>query len=163
MSTLSVDTITEKTTGNGVKIAGHVLQVLQATSTTQTSTNSGDRVFSDVTGMSQSITPTSTDSKILVRINISFYINANNESGLVRIVRGSTSIYDHIANLGYTGSSAQAGGVASFEFLDSPSTTSATTYKLQMARNYATGTFSINETFDSNATGSSITLMEIGG
>lgn len=163
MSTLSVDTITEQTTGGGVKIAGHVLQVLQATSTTQTSINSGDRVFSDVTGMSQSITPTSTDSKILVRINISFYINANNESGLVRIVRGNTTIYDHIANLGYTGSSAQSGGVASFEFLDSPSTTNATTYKLQMARNYATGTFSINETFDSNATGSSITLMEIGG
>ena len=74
-------------------------------------------------------------------------------------------IYSDIHNVGYTGNSDQSGGIATFEYLDSPATTSATTYKLQAARNYGVSgsSFTINTTFDSQATGSSITLMEIAG
>ena len=64
MSTLKVDTITEKTSGNGVQIAGHVIQVVSTTSTTSTTMtaiNTWTNIEPTVT-----ITPTSTSSKILI-------------------------------------------------------------------------------------------------
>ncbi len=165
-STLIVDEIQGATTAANVKMpAGAVLQVIQAHTTTETAINSGERAYSDVAGVTAAITPKYSDSKVLVRIMVSYYHNGQSDSGALRILRGSTVVYDDIHNIGYTGNSDQSGGVTTFEYLDSPSTTSATTYKLQAARNYgASGaTFVVNTTFDSQATGSSITLMEIAG
>ena len=61
MSTLFVDTINEKTNGNGVQIPGHVLQVVEGTRTDGTNTNSASYVDA---GLSAAITPKSTSSKV---------------------------------------------------------------------------------------------------
>ena len=63
MSTLNVDNISEYTSGNGVEIPGHILQVVQGTIATQASRTSSTHAD---TGLSVSITPKATSSKILV-------------------------------------------------------------------------------------------------
>ena len=166
MSTLSVDTIQGQTTAANVKMpAGAVLQVLQANTTTQTQFATGERAFSDITGLSQVITPKYSDSKVLIRAMISYYQNNVSDCGALRIMRDSTEVYADIHSVGYTGGSNQTGNVVMIEYLDSPSTTSATTYKIQAARNYGSSgaAFTVNTTFDSQPTGSNITLMEIAG
>ena len=69
MSILKVDTINEKTSGNGVYIPGHVIQTVSKTFQNVTSTTSTS--FIDVTGGSLAITPKSTSSKIHVQFNFS--------------------------------------------------------------------------------------------
>ena len=123
MSTLSVDTITEQTTGGGVKIAGHVIQVVQGTFSTQTdSTNNG----AVATGLSVNITPKYNNSKILVKYSLPLRngVNSNNYI-LAYLYRDSSSI-------GTTGiikadGSAKTSHVSA-EVLDSPATTSQITY-----------------------------------
>ena len=66
MSTINVDTISEYTSSNGVYIAGHILQVVQGTFSTQSSSTSGTHAD---TGLSVAITPKSTSSKILVPVS----------------------------------------------------------------------------------------------
>ena len=63
MSTLFVDTINEKTSGNGVQIPGHVIQVVNHSYTTNTSTTGG---YVDAGSSSFTITPTSATNKILI-------------------------------------------------------------------------------------------------
>ena len=157
--------------------AGKVLQVLSTTKTDTFSTTSGSKV--DVTGLSLAITPSSSSNKILItgRLNI----------GLVRtapylypifILRGSTEIGIHDAASNRT--RAHTGGQwpcassdptvdYSIEFLDSPSTTSETTYKVQIFSESG-GTAYVNRgneaDGDSAITGrfaSTFTLMEIAG
>jgi hypothetical protein len=150
--------------------AGSVLQVLQAVKTNIFSTaTTGSWV--DITDVSVSITPTSATSKVMVLFNVTF---APADTGGLRIVRNSTAIGvgDSLGSNTYQGTSS---GIAvingdksaptSGMYLDSPSTTSATTYKVQVW-NYS-GTSYINRPVNaSNAsyTGSSIstiTVMEI--
>ena len=165
-STLIVDNIQGATTAANVKMpAGAILQVLQTNTTTATTISSGTRVFSDVSGLSQVITPKYSDSKVLIRCMISFFQSDHSDCGALRIMRGSTEIYGGIHSVGYSGGDNQQGNVVMIEYLDSPSTTSATTYKIQAARNYgaSSASFTVNTTFDSQPTGSNITLMEIAG
>jgi hypothetical protein len=136
---------------------GSVLQVVQATYSTSTSTTSS--TFTDL-GLSASITPTSSSSKILaIACLSSVYKNGANASVGVNIVRGSTEIVKFSENtLSYTNTSGASGVSATMNYLDSPSTTSSTTYKIQFKNGSATGTnVTIN---DSNVT-STLTLMEI--
>ena len=94
--------------------------------------------FTDITGMSLSITPAATSSKVLVQ----FHINVSNKSNgalHLRLMRDSTAICvgDASSSRGpvtVMGAAVQHGNdmkVRSMVFLDSPNTTSATTYKLQ--------------------------------
>ena len=85
MSTLSVDTITEQTTNNGVQITGHVIQVVSTTKTDNFSMS--NQTYTDVTGLNATITPKSTSSKILAKA----YVNLggqNNYYAVGRIARG---------------------------------------------------------------------------
>ena len=66
MSILKVDTINEKTSGNGVAIPGHVIQVKQTVLADTFSTAIGPN-FAEITDFRTLITPTSTNSKILVK------------------------------------------------------------------------------------------------
>jgi len=153
---------------------GSVLQVVQTVKSDTFSMSS--TTFADITGLSVSITPTSSSSKILVLFSATVGIaQISAYSGGVRLVRGSTSIYVGDAN----GSRTQASGwvwngsstynmyVLSGSFLDSPATTSSTTYKLQLASGYSGQLVYINRdpnNNDVNYTGvvpSQITLMEI--
>ena len=116
---------------------GNIIQVVQATSDTKTSTTSTSYVD---TPLSASITPSATSSKILIRYNITVAMGSNSNIAFFQILRGSTVIGNgnqgssrtkcHSALRGQH-SDNNPHGVTSGEFLDTPSTTSATTYKIQ--------------------------------
>jgi hypothetical protein len=152
-------------------------QIIQVVSTTKTDTFSSTttNAFTDITGLSVSITPTSSSNTILVMVSVQG-INAGSNT-YFRLVRGSTAI-----GVGTTTGSRSAVsssnihinslGVnhlfgSSFQFLDSPSSTSSTTYKIQFITDAATTYINrtVNDT-DALYTGrsqSTITVMEIKG
>jgi hypothetical protein len=161
--------------------AGAVLQVVSTTKSDTSSISAAKGVWSDVPSLSVSITPISASSKILVtgQIMISTQGGYPGYSG-VRILRGATAIGVGDA----AGSRAQVsanvlidvtGGAAiatfPYSFLDSPSTTSLTTYKIQVQQYVSSGTattFINRTTNDTDDTPfvrgvSVITLMEIAG
>ena len=156
--------------------AGAVLQVVSTPKTDTFSTSSTS--FTDITGLSVNITPTSTSSKVLVFMDCKI-ASANNVTAFVRIMRGSTVIYvgddagDRIsATMGNSDDpSDQFPFQMSGMFLDSPSTTSQVTYKIQISSEGSgnTGTVFLNRSqadTDNNQQGryaSSITVWEIAG
>jgi hypothetical protein len=117
--------------------AGSVLQVLQ-TIKTDTWSNATQNTWNDVTGLSVSITPSSSSNKILVIGNINYAAGSNT---YYRIVRGSTEIcvgdtagsrISATGSSGYNSADGNVGKTGAFNYLDSPSTTSSTTYKIQV-------------------------------
>jgi hypothetical protein len=107
---------------------GTVLQVVTGTTTTQTSTGSG--TYSDA-GLSASITPKSTSSKVLVFAQLNWYNSSTNKMNF-NLVRGSTQI-NETNPLGGDANNLDSGHFLTV--LDSPATTSATTYKVQFKTN----------------------------
>ena len=156
---------------------GKILQVKQAVKSDRQTIQSTTLV--DITGMSVSITPSSTSNKILV--DYSLVVFANAQYYTMRLLRGSDStIFIGDQNANATSQSRGAFGTyqASYvnamtvaqKFLDSPNTTSATTYKLQAHcpydSSYIIGINSAvnqdNYTYMTNCV-SSITVMEVAG
>ena len=148
------------------------VQVIQTIKTDTFSTTSGS--LTDITGMSVTITPTSASNKILVQYSIGQLIpNASAVYG-VALLRGSTVIGAGATAgsriLVSTGSISEGdrGSGQFFTFLDSPATTSATTYKLQIYVNGGWTVFLNRSQTDSdnttyNRSASTITVMEISG
>ena len=133
---------------------GKVLQIVQSTKSTATSTTSGSLVDAN---LSATITPSSTSSKILCLLS-----SPNGADGggddvgtVMALLRGSTEISRHIQ---YVHGGAEIYGSQTINYLDSPSTTSATTYKAQFAA-YGGGTSRFVNSTDYSA---SLILMEIG-
>jgi hypothetical protein len=130
----------------------------------------------DITGLSVTITPTSASNKILILCHIGVGGNFWNTGGtVINLVRGATNILLPTSN-GYSvffnaWSSSLAntyfhGTVIPLVYLDSPATTSATTYKLQVGNNSGADTGYINRTIQdqvNSRTTSTITVMEISG
>jgi len=128
---------TASDTLDSLKRAGNIIQVVQSTKTdTTTSTASS---FADLTGLSATITPTFSTSKILFQYVIPF---SHRQSYVhFRLVRGSTPIFvaDAASNRSQTTYGTWANNddgdyitkLFSGLFLDSPATTSAVTYKIQ--------------------------------
>ena len=141
--------------------AGQVLQVVNATYTPLTGTSSS--TFSD-TGLTATITPKFSTSKILIFVtHAGSRKNTNITTLATRLLRGSTVINYIDDNGGSTGTTTtNSFGATGGSFLDSPATTSATTYKTQFASNANTALVYINDYSANNAT-STITLMEIAG
>src|SRR5210317_2355195 len=157
---------------------GKILQVVQASKTDTTSTASVDS-FVDL-GLSASITPTSTSNKILVMVSIGRAVS--NSTGFrmapFRILRGSTAIGVGDAEgvrlqsnfIIFHTNDANYGGAGAYQYLDSPSTTSSTTYKIQWTGqagetwylHRSTGNTNSTDTIHSRAA-SHITLMEVAG
>ena len=148
-------------------VGGKVLQLVQGTYSTATTIAS--TTFTD-TGLSLSITPTLSTSNILVIVNQSTYVqrdSAETSSGL-QIVRDATAVFTlpSAASAGarYIGVSGQSfvatAGVDAMTYLDSPATTSATTYKTQAKVQATTSNGSL--TAQPNSIPSVITLLEIG-
>jgi hypothetical protein len=155
MSTLYVDKITEKTAGNGVQIPGHVVQVVNGTTSTPVSTTSS--TYAD-TGLTATITPSSTTSKILVQANIPDAHNGATVSLLyLNLVRGSTQLIEFVRHGDFNSGVSIVTYGGSTSYLDSPSTTSATTYKVQFRVHSSGGS---QHLFLNNSVGT-ITLMEI--
>jgi len=154
---------------------GKILQVVQTTKTDTFSTTTAIPSFTTVTGVSATITPSATSSKILVMVNGGIGNGGTNYSMGVNLLRGSTSIYQGDARGSSTRASAFAKNVGAtggceqyaINYLDSPNTTSATTYALQ-AGTESGGTAVIG---GSSASGGSfngsvptnIILMEVSG
>jgi len=164
----------------GVAQKGSVLQVVSTTKTDTFSTTSTS--FTALTGLSVSITPTATTSKILASVFLSYGANNEFTRGKFQLLRDSTAVGIGDAEgvrlraMGsmFTGSGSNARmsdeqGSASSQFLDSPATTSATTYSVSVAA--SAGTLFINTSSNnSNTTNpsnarlvSTITLMEVAG
>ena len=154
--------LTNVTSAGIPKGAGQVLQVKRGVLTSPYNTTGS---YAD-TGLEVSITPTSSSSTIYIVCHCNVYAAANKGLG-VRFARGSTSIYDpsaaHTNGNPYLYYHADAGGYSnlSFDYIDSPATTSAITYKVQ-AR-YYNGTTARLNTDDGTDASSSITVMEIAG
>ena len=137
--------------------SGSVLQVVSA-NVGGSSVISSSSTYSD-TGISATITPSFSTSKILIIVNVTgCKKEANNTYLALKLLRNSTSLLDFEREGGYNNStSLQEFGGTGCSYLDSPSTTSSTTYKIQMASVTNQVQVSIN-----NSSGySSITLMEI--
>jgi hypothetical protein len=172
-----------QTNGSGVLSfasgGGKVLQVIQVTKTdTQSFTGSGGdnpETFNDITNLSASITPSSTSSKILILANVMGYSDNNS---FLSVFRGATNLAVPTSPSGRTPafsgdfqqeSSHSLGNVLTLpiKYLDSPSTTSSTTYKLGITI-WSTATVYINRSSNDGNFGwqprgvSSLILMEIG-
>ena len=170
-------------TGDGLATsglpAGTVLQVVQVAKTDTFTTNNTS--YTDVTGLSLSITPSSTSNKILFMADLSVggADGSDDNHVFVQMVRGSTALNigdasgshrkrgTHVINNGLAGQMFHCSSC----FLDSPSTTSATTYKIQMLTTASGITACVNRSgrdsdssagHDGNAS-STITAMEIAG
>jgi hypothetical protein len=151
---------------------GHVLQVVSVTKTDVFTTTS--TTFSDVTGLSVSITPSSTSSKILVTGSVNIgSLGFTTNAAFMRLRRDSTDIAlgDTAASRvrSYTGSGTDPALMpsSSVNYLDSPNTVSAVTYKIQLASNVSGVLVGVNRwgndadnVFTTRGI-STITLMEI--
>jgi hypothetical protein len=136
---------------------GKVLQVVSATYGTETGSSSSS--FAD-TNTTATITPSAATSKILVLVAQTGIIKVDtNTNAAFKLLRGGTDLIKFEDAAGETNSAAKNGiGGTSTCYLDSPNTTSATTYKTQFRSGGNTGFIYINN----NATFSTITLLEIG-
>jgi hypothetical protein len=143
--------------------AGNVLQVVQGSTSTDIIISTS--TYAD-TGLSASITPTSTSSKILVIISQSFQTQRSSNDDAItamRIVRDTTTVVTYNRVHGIRAGTGAGGfainiGYATPVYLDSPNTTSAITYKTQFSLSFGT-----NSVANSSSTVSTITLMEIAG
>ena len=138
--------------------SGKVLQVVSASINTETSSSS--TTYAD-TNLTAAITPSASNSKVLVLVNQnSIGKNSSDNAGKIQLVRGSTALNMFENDFGRDGSSGlNIVGGTGYGFLDSPSTTSETTYKTQFA---CSVTAASSIFVQHNSTHSSMVLMEIG-
>jgi hypothetical protein len=164
--------VTGKVTNASMPI-GSVVQVVQAS--TSSNFDSTSTTYAD-SNLTASITPTSATSKILVLVNQHIFATGGAAVGYgfqtnagVKLVRGATDLVTPSNDSGGKGSIFLSTGVApasgiiviagyvSFTYLDSPATTSSTTYKTQVAL----GTSGMSHAYANSSNPSFITLMEI--
>ena len=160
----------------GLNVTGSVLQVKQAVTDATWSTTS--TTLTDVTGMSVSITPSATSSKILVIVDA--HIGYDVYAGVFHLLRDTTKIYagaGGVSRCGLFSNYYEGSGGTQYtllpltaNYLDSPATTSSITYKLQGSSFNSSHTSYLNrthanisETNRDGLTASSITVMEIAG
>lgn len=143
---------------------GKVLQVVYGSYATEVSSSSS--TYAD-TGLTATITPTSATSQILVIVSQQGVLKtAGNSVNRVRLqlLRGATTILKMGDSTAFTNTAIdnQIGTVSS-TYLDSPATTSATTYKTQIASGNNTAGVRAQHYYDDSAAAvSTITLLEIG-
>jgi hypothetical protein len=142
--------------------AGVVLQTVSTTYSTQTSINTTGSWTNS--GLSLVITPKFTTSKILILVNQNYWIsNSSNgvSSGALQILKNGSAIYTPNPYVLVSANTTEYGGYCNLTYLDSPATTSATTYTTQQIINTASGTTTFST--QRNNCISSITLLEIAG
>jgi len=163
MSTLYVDNL-QPNLESRVLIPGHVVQVVSVNYDTETTTTS--TTFSD-TGLSATITPSSSSSKILILTRQSAWIERSggeSVSGWINLLRDGTQINQTFLenrSLLNNDSDRSVTNVVSECYLDSPNTTSAVTYKTQQKVNFTTASPQISTQKGGTTYFSTITLMEI--
>jgi hypothetical protein len=163
--------VADSSTATGLKWAapaggGKVLQVVSATTTTSTVIASTTMTDTTITA---TITPTASTSKILILMSANTYTKrtSSNSGSAAKLLRGASAIQSFDVNT-YSWTFLSAAGSTdahlinqqSIVYLDSPATTSATTYKLQSRTDSTSNSGSV--TYQNGGTPSTITLMEIG-
>ena len=154
-----------KTNGSGVLSwaaagGGKILQIVTASSTSVDQSPSANDTWTDV-APTATITPSSTDSKILI-VSSSGCIGKQLYSAAIRVLRGSTSIKEWWT---YTSDASEYNPIGiTYMYIDSPSTTSATTYKFQIYadNNYDKMYFNYGGSGSSSLNTSEVYLMELG-
>ena len=133
MSILKVDTINEKTSGNGVHIAGHVIQFKHFSGTSQTDVNSNGNYFTVHTDSTFSITPKFSTSLIAIRHYAGGLVQ-NCSSAYLRVQRNGSTILENDRH-GFQNLPSNWSPINwSFQFIDTPSSTSALTYTIQVRK-----------------------------
>jgi hypothetical protein len=151
-----------------------IVQIAQVVKTDPFSTTSNVPTFVDVTGLSVTITPSSASNRILILSTFQMASSVATVVASARLMRDSTAIFIGDANASNARASAALGlsqtysaagnGIA---FLDAPATTSAVTYKIQMAKGEGGGTVYMNRSGDGDgstnrsATPASLIVMEV--
>ena len=139
--------------------SGTVLQVI--TGSTATSATSTVSTYAD-TGLTATIIPTSSSNKILVIVNQQGCQKYGANTGLsLKLFRGTTELIKFEGQLGINSNTSYDfnGGGCGVTYLDAPSTTSATTYKTQLANRNSAGGVGVQ----ADSATSTITLIEIAG
>jgi len=168
MSQLKVNSIIPVSgvpSSGGDAFGGGIIQIVYQDTTSQVSESSGNFVDSGVTA---TITPTSSSNKILVVASMQWMIlrESTETSGRFKLLRGSTAIATytgcvHIEAAVTSQSRIISKGGYTIQHIDSPATTSATTYKVQFGT-YHTGN-SAEMRISNDSTPSCIALMEVSG
>ena len=130
------------------------------TGSTSTEVTSASTTFVD-TNLTATITPTSASNNILIVVTHQecMKTSANSQNRIkMRLMRDASSIQTIATDFLFTNTALFLFGSLSTQFLDSPATTSATTYKTQFANNNASSAVSVQ---DDNAGQSFITLYEV--
>ena len=167
--------------GNGSQLTG-VIQVVQAVKTDVfIGTAPNNTTFTAITGLSATITPKSTSSKILIMTSINYDSTRSNSGGGFAIFRNGSRLdgavgaangnnYRVFGDFGANANADQSGMNRAFQVVDSPSTTSATTYDIRFTQDGNSFTTYINKARYDDSSGaqtddgrfaSSIVLMEI--
>ena len=165
---------------SGTGIGGGIIQVKSATITN--TFDNDQETFADVTGVTVTITPTRSDSKMLVMYNGCAGVESTNRFGHLRVVRVIGGTTNTTIYVGDQGESNQARASSSFAtpfnymlqqfsgtFMDSPATTNAVIYKMQVAAGDQGYTVNIGKEhgnsneFSRARTPTSITVMEVSG
>lgn len=142
---------------NALRGAFRILQVV--TGTTSTAVDSSSATLAD-TGLTATITPQSSSSKILVYVTHPqcFKSSGNTFNCLkMSLLRGATEVQTISTVLGFNGVLQEAYFGLSSAYLDSPATTSATTYKTQFASRFGAALLRVQ----ADGSASTIVLMEV--
>ena len=146
----------------GLNTTGSVLQVVHGQDDQYTATSSGT---SSITGITATITPSNTSSKILVVIGINgINSNAQQLAGQFELKKNGSSLKSLSTIAGWNGTSNVSEGAISATYYDSPSSTDALTYAIYFNIAAGSGTIRYNNYSSGNGTTlSTITLIEIAG
>lgn len=157
----------------GVGVAPAILQVQSTTKSDAFSTNSTS--YTDVTGLAVTITPSSTSSKIFVTLDSNEDIQTAVTEVYFQVTRNGTAIgiADAAGSRTRNGvylvdRSADEPEIVAYSFLDSPSSTSALTYQLQVRGNTGNNVYINRRASDTDSATigrsvSTITVMEVAG
>jgi hypothetical protein len=146
--------------GSGTQAAqSKVLQVVQASYST---TISNSTTSYSSTGLTASITPLFSTSKILILINHACCRKTpgNTENAInIKLQKNASDLLQIGSSIAYTGTAIYLYTTLNFQYLDSPATTSSTTYSTTFANQVASASVSVQS--DGSSSPSTITLMEI--
>ena len=155
MSTLEVKAI-QAPTGYDLQMpAGHIVQTVQSTYATQTSSTSSSFV---ATGLTASITPSSTANKILILYSLPWRNeSSSNINQVTSIYRNGTNLLSSFGTGILKTDSVPIMAMTGSNYLDSPSTTSSTTYAIYL------NPLSVSAQWCGGNSTATITLMEVQG
>ena len=160
MSQIKVDSIVPRGGVPSGADGGGIIQMVQGEVTSFLSTSSSSYVDA---GLSASITPSSTSSKILVNMALGVYGGSSDTLRVnAQVLRGSTQVW-YTRDLYFRSSGDFKAVQSAIQFIDSPATTSSTTYKLQVKCESVSGGSTFELYSDTSNYNNRMILMEVSG